>query len=173
MRHRHGMRKLNMDSSQRKATFRNMVTSLVLHERIKTTEAKAKELRRYAERVITIARLAPNRTVVLTGDIHTHWMNELHEDFSRPDRPVVAAEFVTTSISSGGDGSETPGENATKLNPHVKWHANRRGYITCLVEPERWTAEYRTVPFITRPDAPIETPARFRLTRGRPGVEQI
>ncbi|HEX6048773.1 MAG TPA: alkaline phosphatase D family protein [Gemmatimonadaceae bacterium] len=121
----------------------------------------------------SIARRAPNRTVVLTGDIHTHWMNELHADFSRPDRPVVAAELVTTSISSGGDGTQTPGENATKLNPHVKWHANRRGYIACVVEPEVWTAEFRTVPFITRPDAPIETPARFRLTRGRPGVERI
>ncbi len=121
----------------------------------------------------SIARRAPNRTVVLTGDIHTHWMNELHADFTRPDRPVVAAELVTTSISSGGDGTETPGENATKLNPHVKWHSNRRGYITCVVDPDSWTAEYRTVPFITRPDAPIETPARYRLTRGRPGVEQI
>jgi large subunit ribosomal protein L17 len=64
MRHRHGMRKLNMDSSQRKATFRNMVTSLVLHERIRTTETRAKELRRYAERVITIAKRAPSADAI-------------------------------------------------------------------------------------------------------------
>ena len=47
---------------------------------------------------------APNRTVVLTGDIHSNWVNELHAGFDRPDRPVVAAEFVRTSMSSGGDG---------------------------------------------------------------------
>src|SRR5207237_5044147 len=34
-----------------------------------------------------IAKRAPNRTVVITGDIHSNWVNELHADFSRPDRP--------------------------------------------------------------------------------------
>src|SRR5688572_21929466 len=38
----------------------------------------------------SIATHAPNRTVVLTGDIHSHWVNELHHGFARPDRPVVA-----------------------------------------------------------------------------------
>lgn len=59
MRHRKGGRKLGMDSSARKAMFRNMVTSLVLHGSIKTTDARAKELRRYAEKVITVAKNAP------------------------------------------------------------------------------------------------------------------
>jgi alkaline phosphatase D len=51
-----------------------------------------------------VTERAANRTVVLTGDIHSSWVNELRSDFSRPDRPTVAAEFVGTSISSGGDG---------------------------------------------------------------------
>ena len=118
----------------------------------------------------TIADRAPNRTVVLTGDIHSHWVNELHADFAQPDRPIVAAEFVGTSISSGGDGTATPSVDATANNPHIKWHANRRGYITCTVEPQKWTAEYRTVPFVSRPDAPVETPTRWELTHGRPGI---
>lgn len=59
MRHRKGGRKLNRNSSARKAMFRNMVTSLVQHESIRTTEAKAKELRRFAEKVVTIAKRAP------------------------------------------------------------------------------------------------------------------
>jgi alkaline phosphatase D len=120
----------------------------------------------------SIAERAPNRTVVVTGDVHTHWVNELHSDFTRPDRPVVAAEFVGTSISSGGDGTATPASDPTTANPHVKWFANRRGYITCTVEPNVWTAEYRTVPFVTRADAPIETPTRWRLAHGRPGIER-
>ncbi len=121
----------------------------------------------------SIGERAPNKTVVVTGDVHSHWVNELHADFSRPDRPVIAAEFVGTSISSGGDGTATPTTDQTAFNPHVKWHANRRGYITCTVEPNAWTAEYRTVPFVTRPDAPIETPARWRVAHSRPGIERV
>ncbi|MCH7815239.1 MAG: 50S ribosomal protein L17 [Proteobacteria bacterium] len=70
MRHRHSGRQLNRNSSHRSAMFRNMTSSLVEHEIIKTTLAKAKELRGVAEPLITLAkkdsvanrRLAFNRT---------------------------------------------------------------------------------------------------------------
>ncbi|MEX2465541.1 MAG: 50S ribosomal protein L17 [Gemmatimonadota bacterium] len=62
MRHRKKGRKLSRSPSHRKATLRNMAASLFLHERIETTTAKAKELRPYAERLITLAR---------RGDIHS------------------------------------------------------------------------------------------------------
>ena len=56
MRHRHSGRQLNRNSSHRKAMFRNMTVSLFEHELIKTTVAKAKELRGYAEPLITLAK---------------------------------------------------------------------------------------------------------------------
>ena len=56
MRHRHSGRQLNRNSSHRKAMFRNMTASLVQHELIKTTLPKAKELRGYAEPLITLAK---------------------------------------------------------------------------------------------------------------------
>ncbi len=56
MRHRKSGRKLNRNSSHRKAMFRNMAVSLVEHELIKTTLPKAKELRRHAEPLITLAK---------------------------------------------------------------------------------------------------------------------
>ena len=56
MRHRKAGRRLSRTSSHRKAMFSNMVTSLFEHEAIKTTDAKAKELRRIAERLITTAK---------------------------------------------------------------------------------------------------------------------
>ena len=56
MRHRHSGRQLNRNSSHRKAMFRNMTASLVEHELIKTTLPKAKELRRHAEPLITLAK---------------------------------------------------------------------------------------------------------------------
>jgi large subunit ribosomal protein L17 len=61
MRHRKGPRKLGRSSSHRQALLRNMVTSLLDHERIQTTDAKAKELRRIAERMITLGK---------RGDLH-------------------------------------------------------------------------------------------------------
>ena len=56
MRHRESGRKLNRNSSHRKAMFRNMAVSLMQHEVIKTTLPKAKELRRVAEPLITLAK---------------------------------------------------------------------------------------------------------------------
>lgn len=56
MRHRKSGRQLNRDSSHRKAMFRNMACSLIEHEVIKTTLPKAKELRRVAEPLITLAK---------------------------------------------------------------------------------------------------------------------
>ncbi len=61
MRHRKKGRKLSRTASHRKATLRNLATSLIQHERIETTTAKAKELRPYAERLITLAK---------RGDLH-------------------------------------------------------------------------------------------------------
>lgn len=56
MRHRKAGRKFNRTSSHRKAMFSNMMTSLLEHETIKTTLPKAKELRRYIEPLITMAK---------------------------------------------------------------------------------------------------------------------
>src|SRR6184192_4143885 len=56
MRHRHGLRKLNRTSSHRIAMLRNMTNSLLTHEAIRTTLPKAKELRRVAEPLITLAK---------------------------------------------------------------------------------------------------------------------
>jgi len=56
MRHRKSGRQLNRNSSHRQAMFRNMATSLVVHESIKTTLPKAKELRRVVEPLITMSK---------------------------------------------------------------------------------------------------------------------
>lgn len=61
MRHRKSGVKLNRSSSHRKAMFRNMVTSLFKHERIRTTDVKAKELRSWADELVTLAK---------RGDLH-------------------------------------------------------------------------------------------------------
>ncbi|MDH3457295.1 MAG: 50S ribosomal protein L17 [Gemmatimonadota bacterium] len=61
MRHRSKGRQLSRTKAHRRAMLRNMVASLFRHDRVETTSAKAKELRPYAERLITLAR---------RGDLH-------------------------------------------------------------------------------------------------------
>lgn len=56
MRHRVKGRKLGRNAAQRKALMRNLAISLILHERVRTTEAKAKELRPYVEKLISLSR---------------------------------------------------------------------------------------------------------------------
>jgi len=56
MRHLKAGRKLNRSSSHRKAMFRNLVTSLLQHEHVQTTDAKAKEMRRWVDRMITLGK---------------------------------------------------------------------------------------------------------------------
>lgn len=122
-----------------------------------------------------LAERAPNRNVVLTGDIHSNWVNELHAGFDRPGRPVIGAEFVSTSISSGGDGEaawqgvpEAMGEN-----PHLKWHTARRGYVLHDVGAQAWQATYREVPYVSRPGAPVTTASAWRVEHGRAGIARV
>lgn len=69
MRHLKSGRKLGMNSTHRKAMFRNMVTSLMLHGRIRTTETRAKELRRIADKLITLGkRVPPSELAKLEGE---------------------------------------------------------------------------------------------------------
>ena len=88
MRHRNGLRKLNRTSSHRLAMLRNMTNSLLLHEAIKTTLPKAKELRRVVEPMITLGkkpslanrRMAFNR--LRDRDIVTKLFDELGPRFA-------------------------------------------------------------------------------------------
>jgi len=91
MRHRHGLRKLNRTTSHRLAMLRNMTNSLFTHEAIRTTLPKAKELRRVAEPLITLAKTATvaNRRLAFDRlrdrDVVTKLFNDLGPRFkARP-----------------------------------------------------------------------------------------
>jgi len=91
MRHRHGLRKLNRTTSHRLAMLRNMTISLFTHEAIRTTLPKAKELRRVAEPLITLAKEATvaNRRLAFDRlrdrDVVTKLFNDLGPRFkARP-----------------------------------------------------------------------------------------
>jgi alkaline phosphatase D len=122
-----------------------------------------------------IGKRAAHRTVVLTGDIHSNWVNELRSSFSTPNAPPVAVEFVGTSISSGGDGSPRSwlSDAQRSENPQVKWQNAQRGYVSCVVSAADWRADYRTVPFVTQPNAPIERASSWRVRNGSAIIEAV
>jgi large subunit ribosomal protein L17 len=100
MRHRHGLRKLNRTSSHRLAMLRNMMNSLFTHEAIRTTLPKAKELRRVAEPMITLAKVATvaNRRLAFDRlrdrEVVTTLFNDLGPRFqSRPGGYIRILKF--------------------------------------------------------------------------------
>jgi alkaline phosphatase D len=112
--------------------------------------------------------------VVLTGDVHAHYAAELKADFDDPASATIGAEFVGTSISSGGDGVDVPANEATLLaeNPHIKFVNTQRGYVVCDVTRQQWRADYKTVPFVTVEGAPLATRASFVVLADEPGLHQ-
>jgi alkaline phosphatase D len=112
--------------------------------------------------------------VVLGGDIHTNWANNLIADFDNLESKIVASEFVGTSISSGGDGVNEP-KSLSDLyaeNPFVKFHNAQRGYVRCTVSPREWRSDFQVVEYVTRPGAPLVTRASFVVEEGKPGVQK-
>jgi alkaline phosphatase D len=110
--------------------------------------------------------------VVLTGDIHSSWVIDLHADPERPESPIVGTELVGTSITTNGDGRDAPEETEgmNARNPHVRFYDDRRGYVTCDVNEQRLSARFRVVPLITQPGGAVQTRAEFVVESGRPGA---
>ena len=128
------------------------------------------------------SRQIPN-PIVITGDWHSTFVSDLKLDFDAPDSPTVAAEFTGTSISTNGDrvvygpyyGPMIP-ENGPMIpeNPHIKFFdGDRRGYVRCSLDRDRWQTDLRMVTTVSRPDAPAYTFASFVVEDGTPGVQQI
>lgn len=111
--------------------------------------------------------------VVLTGDVHVHYAFDIKKDFKDPGSRTAGVEFVTTSIASGKDGADKPANWATYLaaNPHMKFYNGRRGYVTVTLGQDTARADYRTVPAVTTPGAPVHTAASFVSEAGDPGLK--
>ena len=111
---------------------------------------------------------------VLAGDIHQSWAGALHLDPRDPTSPVVGHEFVATSITSGGDGSDVPSNGARLLarNPHVAWIGNRRGYNLHQVTARGMTVTSRMVERVSVPGAPMRDAARFVVEADNPRLHR-
>ena len=121
-----------------------------------------------------LATRRPANPVVLTGDIHTNWVTDLKVDYRLENAPIVGTEFVGTSISSGGDGSDVQDATAAMLaeNPSVRFFNGQRGYVRCAITPTSWTSDYRVLEYVTHQGSPISTRASFIVETGRPGAQR-
>jgi alkaline phosphatase D len=119
------------------------------------------------ERVLEMFRGLGN-VIVLTGDEHQNWAGEVRRDRGRGE--AVAVEFVVTSISSGGDGSDRSAEMDTILaeNPALKFYNSQRGYALCEVTPDAWQTKLRVLDRVTQPGSAIATRATITVPHGQP-----
>lgn len=110
--------------------------------------------------------------VVLAGDLHVAMAGSLRLDPEDERSPVVATEFVGTSVTSGGDGHEQRADAPALLarNPHIAFFNDRRGYTLIEATPAHMEARFRALPYVTRPGAPREDRGRFVVEAGRPGL---
>ncbi len=121
--------------------------------------------------VDTLDRAAHGNAVVITGDIHSSWVNDLNarpgDDASR----TVATEFAGTSITSSFDFAAVVAGSIAG-NPAVKYYeGERRGYAVCDLTADEWRTDYRYVSTVDSPDATIETAASFVVDHRKPGAQ--
>ncbi|MES2789468.1 MAG: alkaline phosphatase D family protein [Planctomycetota bacterium] len=127
------------------------------------------------ERIELVRFLADRKIsnpVVLTGDIHSNWVNDLRVDDRQNETPVIATEFVGTSISSGGNGT-ADSEKLAKLlseNPGTKFLNRQRGYVRCTLNAKDWRSDFVVVEDVTKPGAPAVNRASFIVEAGHPGA---
>ncbi len=111
--------------------------------------------------------------VLIAGDIHATWINDIRLNVDDPASPVVASEFVSTSITSSFPPSFVPIVEASNaaFNPWVHYFNGRgHGWLRMDVDRTRWLTEERSVASITVPDAPSTTTARWAVEAGQAGV---
>ncbi|WP_236240001.1 alkaline phosphatase [Streptomyces sp. CC228A] len=111
--------------------------------------------------------------VVLTGDWHSAFVDDLRPDFDDPSSPVIGTEFTAHSVSSSAysaDWNAANGPLMGRANPHLKYfEGNRYGYDVYEVTPERFTTRMRVVADRRDPLSPVTTLTSFHVDRGRAG----
>lgn len=122
------------------------------------------------ERLVTeILERDLKNVVIATGDVHQHHAGVVPARAEALDGPAVATEFVCTSISSGGDGTEmskgwqgTPAEN-----PHCQLYNARRGYQVFDIGRDIWRTEVWTLDKVSAPGSRASLATSFAVERGR------
>jgi alkaline phosphatase D len=111
--------------------------------------------------------------VTLGGDVHCNVAANLRLEPNNPQSPIVASEFVTTSITSRGLGDK-PMRLIRESNADIL-HArpDERGYSLITVTPQAVRCDFRTTPFPAGSQAGFKTQASYVVQRGKAGPQLI
>lgn len=110
--------------------------------------------------------------IVIGGDVHMSAVADLKTDFDDARAPVVATEFVGTSITSQGPSRQRV-ETILAENPHFKFaNGSRRGYTLVELSPKRCVTRLRAIDNATDPQSDIRDLAAFTVEDGRPGAQR-
>jgi len=110
--------------------------------------------------------------VSIGGDVHMFYVNDLKADFDDPASPVIASEFVGTSISSQA-GSQRTVQGWLPDNPHIHLAETRyRGYTRVEITPQRMKVDLRAMDNVKERDSACRTLASFVVEDGRPGPQR-
>ena len=129
-----------------------------------------------AARARLVDCLADNKVsnpVVIGGDVHMFYVNDIKRDFANPRSETVASEIVGTSITSQAR-SQASVEKVLPDNPHIRFADSRfRGYVRVEVTQSRMVTNLRAMDDVARRDAPCSTLASFVIEDGKPGAQKI
>ncbi|WP_327032049.1 alkaline phosphatase D family protein [Micromonospora ureilytica] len=109
--------------------------------------------------------------LVLTGDVHRSWANNLKADYANPSSATIGTELVCTSISSTGNGSGSTTVPNAAANPHLKFYSDRRGYVRTTISRSQVRADFRAVNTVTEHGAAASTVRSFVILDGQPGLQ--
>jgi alkaline phosphatase D len=121
----------------------------------------------------TVVDAKVNNVVALGGDVHQNVAAQLRLEPNNPQSPIVASEFVATSITSRGMG-EFALARIRASNPDIL-HArsDERGYALVDITPERMHTQFLTTPFPAQAGAKLQLQAQFQVLAGQAGVQTV
>ena len=110
--------------------------------------------------------------VFVTGDWHSTFVNDIRQDFDEPDSPVVATEFVGTSVTTNGDDIVYGPYYGpmVQFNPHIKFFdGDRRGYQRHTLTADAWRTDLVMVDRVGTPTSPASVLGSWVVQDGVPG----
>jgi alkaline phosphatase D len=117
-----------------------------------------------------IAARRPNNPVILSGDYHAYYLNDLHQRPDDANSPRIATEILGTSITSNGPSYDAVTARLPR-NPHIRFFDSRaRGYVMLDLKRERMDIALRTISDRRDRAATVSTLANFAIESGRPEI---